>query len=890
LVTKLFKVFGDSNEKQIKKLRPIVQRVNALEQDMQRQTDDQLKAKTGEFKERLDQGKDELDDLLPEAFAAVREASRRAIGLHHFDVQIIGGTVLHQGKVAEMKTGEGKTLVATLPSYLNALTGGGVHVVTVNDYLARRDAAWMGPIYHALGLTVACLQHESAFMFDPAAEEADGTPRHMRRVNRRDAYAADILYGTNNEFGFDYLRDNMAASKAQQVQRALNYAIVDEVDNILIDEARTPLIISGPSQESTGLYKTMAQLALRLNRDEDFTAEEKEKQVLLTEAGISNVERILNVKNLYAPENYHLTHFVENALRAQHIYLRDKDYVVRDGEVVIVDEFTGRLMPGRRYSDGMHQALEAKEGVNVQRETITYATITLQNYFRMYPKLAGMTGTAMTEAEEFYKVYKLEVVAIPTNEPMARHDEPDLVYKTEDAKFKAVADYIEELHRARRPVLVGTVSIERSEVLSATLKRRGVPHEVLNAKNHEREAKIVANAGRPGAVTVSTNMAGRGTDIILGGSPDLAASADEWRQAHDEVVQTGGLYVLGTERHESRRIDNQLRGRAGRQGDPGVTRFYGSLQDDIIKRFGSGMVGRMVSGALADDQPLESGLLTRTLEMVQGKVEAYYFDIRKHLVDYDDVVNKHREVIYAERAKVLEGADLRDNIERLLEREVDGLIATHLRGPVETWDIDGFLTQLGTVLALPAEVDADFVATNTTDDIRDAVLAAIGDAYDQGEEQFTPDVMRALERSVMLQTIDRWWVQHLTAMSNLRQGIGLQAVGQRDPLVAYKTEGHEQFQALLDRIQHDIVHTIFHVAPMSQAQVAQQQQRAQQAAMPKGATPKRGDAPAARVSGVETDRIQTMMSKANASAGGDATSAEPRWMRRRNARAKSKGR
>jgi preprotein translocase subunit SecA len=840
MVSKLLKLFsGDPNQRHLKRYWALAAEVHALEPETAALSDVSLAARTGEFRDRLADG-ERLDDLLPEAFAVVREAARRALNMRHFDVQIIGGAALHEGKVSEMRTGEGKTLVATLPVYLNALRGEGVHVVTVNDYLARRDAAWMGRVYHALGLSVGCLQHESALLYDPEADGVDAGQAGMRPVNRREAYAADITYGTNNEFGFDYLRDNMATDRTQQVQRGLHFAIVDEVDNILIDEARTPLIISGPSQEPTTLYGTVSKVATQLVAEVDYRIEEKERQAILTDDGISKVERLLNVENLYDPANYVLTHYVENALRAEAIYRRDRDYVVRDRQVVIVDEFTGRLMPGRRWADGLHQAIEAKENVPVQRETVTYATITLQNYFRMYGKLAGMTGTAATEADEFYKVYGLEVVVVPTNKPSARMDEPDLVYKTHAAKFRAVADAIAELHQAGRPVLVGTVSIERSEELSKMLERRGVPHEVLNAKNHEREAQIIAQAGRPGSVTVSTSMAGRGTDIILGGDPTTAETTEAWQAAHDGVVAQGGLFVLGTERHESRRIDNQLRGRAGRQGDPGETRFYGSLEDDIMVRFGSTALGRLVGKALPEDTPLESGMLTRTLALTQTKVEAYYFDIRKHLVAYDDVVNRQREVIYAERRRVLEEADLKANIQEMVGEELSGIIRGGLVGDPEHWEPGPVLGEAGTILPLPEGLDDAFVHANGAEETEQTLLEAAEALYVQREEAFGEGLMRAIERAVMLQTVDRLWVQHLTMMSNLRQGIGLQAYGQRDPLVAYRKEGHEAFEGLLARIRRDIAHTIFHVAPVGQQ-----------------ATPTEGGT---RLAAVDTARTTTVMS------------------------------
>ncbi|MCY4447608.1 MAG: preprotein translocase subunit SecA [Chloroflexi bacterium] len=876
MLGKLLNVFGDSNDKEVKRYQRVVDVVGDFERSLTALTDDELAARTAAFRERIARG-ETLDDLRDEAFAVVREAAWRAIGLRHFDVQLIGGAALHEGKVAEMKTGEGKTLVATLPVYLNALEGNGVHVVTVNDYLARRDALWMGKVYSFLGLSTGCLQHEAAHVLDPGYRPGSAPPE-MRPVSRKEAYEADITYGTNNEFGFDYLRDNMASALVQKVQRQLHYAIVDEVDNILIDEARTPLIISGPSQESTTLYGTVARVIPRLRAEEDYTIAEKERQALLTDSGISKIESLLNIGNLYDPSNSVLTHFVENALRAQFVYQRDRDYVVRDGEVVIVDEFTGRLMPGRRYGEGLHQAIEAKEGVKVQRETITYATVTLQNYFRMYAKLAGMTGTALTEAEEFFKVYGLEVLAVPTNAPMVREDHADFVYKTHAAKFRAIADQIEELNAEGRPVLVGTTSIERSEQLSGLLRRRGIKHEVLNAKNHEREAQIVAEAGKPGAVTVSTNMAGRGTDIILGGDPSSQAEPGAWQHAHEDVVSKGGLYVIGAERYESRRIDNQLRGRSGRQGDPGETRFYGSLEDDILTRFSGGMVGRLVGKAFAEDAPLESGMLTKSLEMTQGKAESYFFDIRKHLVEYDDVVNRQREVIYAERDKVLEGADLRANIQEMIGKEISALVQTYLPGEPEEWEIEPFLASVGVIMPLPAGFDADSLLREGAAQTEEELLAAAESLYEQREEEFGAETMRAIERAVMLQTIDRLWVQHLTMMSNLRQGIGLYAYGQRDPLVMYKKQGHEAFDGLLERVQHDIVHTIFHVAPVGQA------------------APKAGSTNG-RAATVDTTRTETVMAKAVGQRRPSAAPAAPvdvppdapRWMRRQAERAAGGG-
>ncbi len=815
MISKLFGGLLGSNDNQVKRYQWIVDEVNGLEPEFEALTDDALRNKTHEFEDRLEAG-EELDDLMPEAFAAVREAARRAIGMRHFDVQIIGGAVLHEGKVAEMKTGEGKTLVATLPTYLNALSGQGVHIVTVNDYLARRDAAWMGAVYHQLGMTVGCLQHDTSYFYEPGTPASGDVPVDMRVVDRREAYRADITYGTNNEFGFDYLRDNMATDQANQVQQGLNYAIVDEVDNILIDEARTPLIISGMAEESASLYQTMARVVPRLHKGEDFHIEEKERQVVLSETGISKLERLLGIDNLYA-ENSEKTHYVENALRAHSVYQRDRDYVVEDGNVVIVDEFTGRKMPGRRYGDGLHQAIEAKEGVKVQPETVTYATVTLQNYFRMYAKLAGMTGTAVTEAEEFFKVYKLDVVAIPTHMPMIRTDLPDLVFKTQNGKFGAAVEEIEELHEQGRPVLVGTASIERSEFLSGMLRRRGIPHEVLNAKNHQREAEIVSQAGRPGAVTVSTNMAGRGTDIILGGDPKHAESPEQWQRDHERVVELGGLFVQGTERHESRRIDNQLRGRSGRQGDPGETRFYGSFEDDILVRFGASTMGKLLGKALADDVPLESGTLSKTLAMTQGKVESHYFDIRKHLVEYDDVVNRQRAEIYRDRGSVLAGGDVKDHVLQMVGEEISDKVRSALVGDPVDWEPGPMLDDLRTMLPLPEGIDDEFVVAHSAAETEDAVLTAAEELYAEREELFGAEMMRRIERVVMLQTVDRAWVQHLTMMSNLRQSIGLYAYGQRDPLVMYKKEGAAAYEALRTRIRHDIAHAIFRVAPAAQA-------------------------------------------------------------------------
>ena len=816
MVNLLPKVFSDANERVIKKFRPMVEKVNALEPQMERLTDAELTAKTAEFRQRLLEGAS-LDDLLPEAFASVREAAKRTLGQRHFDVQLIGGAVLHNGQIAEMKTGEGKTLVATLTAYLNALSGKGVHVITVNDYLAKRDPVWMGPIYHLLGLSVACLQHESAYMYDPSEEGSDASLRHLRPIFRREAYEANITYGTNNEFGFDYLRDNMALDSSQQVQRNRNYAIVDEVDNILIDEARTPLIISGPAEEPMQLYTTFAKMVPRLTEgeDQDYTIDDKGRNVSLTQQGMSKMEQWTKVGNLYDPDNYHMIHYIENALTAHVLKKRDKDYVVRDGEVVIVDEFTGRLQTGRRWADGLHQAVESKEGLRVQRESITYATITLQNYFRLYSKLAGMTGTAATEAEEFYKIYKLEVVSVPTNKPMLRDELPERVYQTEAARWKAVVEEIEELNRNGRPVLVGTTSIEKSEKLSEMLDKRGLRHQVLNAKMHEKEASIIAQAGRPGAITVATNMAGRGTDIILGGNPEASSIPQaQWQRDHQQVLEMGGLHVIGTEHHEARRIDNQLRGRTGRQGDPGSSRFYTSLEDDLMRRFGGDRIKGLLNAMKVDlDTPIENKLVTKSIGGAQVKVEAYHFDIRKHLLDYDDVLNRHREVIYSERHKVLSGADLRENIlGSVVRTELSELVNRHMSArDMEDRNYAGLLAELRVVFPnLPPDLDSEEALQELSPaDVEELLLEHADQSYADREEQMSGENMRILERLLMLRSIDVHWVHHLTAMEGLRQGVGLHAVGQRDPLIMYKTQGHRMFQDMLQKVQSDVARSVY---------------------------------------------------------------------------------
>jgi preprotein translocase subunit SecA len=991
-MVKWFSGLIDSNEREVRRLQPLVDDINTLEPNFDKLSDAELRAKTDEFKARLKDG-ESLDEILPEAYAAVREAARRTIRQRHFDVQLMGGIVLHQGKIAEMKTGEGKTLVATLPLYLNALAGDGCHLVTVNDYLAKRDCHWMGPIFHALGLSVACINAQQAtgqtapsYIYDPSYESEDQKWRFLHAVTRRQAYEADITYGTNNEFGFDYLRDNMVWDSSQCVQRPLSYAIVDEVDNILIDEARTPLIISGTAEEATQKYYTFAQLASRLAKDEDFTIEERTRAVHLTEMGMDKMEAmlrregLLKAPDLYDPSNYFLTQYMDSALKAHALFRRDKDYVVKDGQVIIVDEFTGRLMFGRRYSEGLHQAIEAKERVKIQRESVTLATITFQNYFRMYKKLAGMTGTAVTEAEEFHKIYELEVVVIPTNRPLIRTEHPDQIYKDEKTKFAAVAREVKQSNDQQRPVLIGTTSIEKSEYLSDLLKKSGVPHQVLNAKHHEKEADIIAQAGRPGAVTVATNMAGRGVDIILGGtapsyepfgdlrehvlkdtatfvrdglaflndqkedmswadayrqrlaekekgirqiqeqlgaliagyyqqsgrqdavagegtegelelgkieqmeatlgqgvesyfreyegwaqeveeklkrkaaevqklakdplsqkikdllgrktqrepawSTDLISKkilegrtqSKEWRARNRQVVELGGLHIVGTEHHEARRIDNQLRGRAGRQGDPGSSRFYASMEDEIIRRFGGDRVkGIMQWAGMDENTPIEHSFATKAMTNSQVQTEGYHFNIRKHLVEYDDVVNTHREVIYAERNKILSGADLKANIISMVQNEIKDLVAKHFmnagyeREEDKQSNLSGLLEEVSTIFPLPPQFRSDGLSELGEGQITEKLTDYATRLYDQREQELSPENMRIAERLVMLRVIDRLWMEHLTAMEHLRQGIGLRSVGQEQPLVVYKREGHALFQALLASIQYDVVHGIYHV-------------------------------------------------------------------------------
>ncbi len=850
----LAKVFGTKNEREIKSLRPTIAAINDLEPALGQLSDIDLAAKTIEFKERLAQGAT-LDDLLIEAFAVVREAGRRVLHMRHFDVQLIGGIVLHRGKIAEMKTGEGKTLVATLPTYLNALEGKGVHVVTVNDYLAKRDAEWMGRLYKFLGLTVGIIVHD------------------LDDSERRENYAADITYGTNNEFGFDYLRDNMKFRLEDCVQRGHRYAIVDEVDSILIDEARTPLIISGPSEESTDKYYKINRIIPKLVRGEviegkepgekyttgDFTVDEKHRTVALTEEGVLKVEKLLGLTNLYDPAVIEINHHVQQALKAHVLFLRDRDYVVNDGEVIIVDEFTGRLMPGRRWSDGLHQAVEAKEGVKIERENQTLATITFQNYFRMYKKLAGMTGTAETEAAEFQKIYNLDVTVIPTNRPLIRIENPDIVYRTEEEKFRNAAKEIKALNEKGQPVLVGTISVEKSEKLSGILKRMGVRHEVLNAKNHEREAYIVAQAGRKSAVTVSTNMAGRGTDILLGGNAEFMAreaavkeklaelmpdardvfGSDEhfvyfnhlerayrvpktrWEEVysrfrsqtdreHDEVVALGGLHILGTERHDSRRIDNQLRGRAGRQGDPGSSRFYLSLQDDLLRIFGGERMQRlMLRLGMEEDVPIESRLITKRIAAAQQAVEAQNFEARKHLLEYDDVMNKQRQAVYGMRRQLLEGIDQKERILEMVRGIVQQFI--DMRCPEsshpDTWDLATLRTDV--LSQFGARIEASELAGMTRVELEDAIFDRLSRKYQEKEDLVGADIMRQTERMIMLQVIDDQWKDHLLSMDHLKEGIGLRGYGQKDPLVEYKKESFILFQDMMDRIEDETLRYLF---------------------------------------------------------------------------------
>ena len=832
-------LFGSNNDRELKRLKPQVDKANTFEASLQPLDDQELAEKTAIFKTRLEAG-ETLDDILPEAFAVCREMSKRKLGMRHFDVQLLGGMVLHQGRIAEMRTGEGKTLVATLPIYLNALEGKGAHLVTVNDYLAKRDAQWMGPLYHGLGLSVGIIQHEASFLFDPTYDAPDKRLQFLRPCSRQEGYGAEITYGTNNEFGFDYLRDNLVVTDAEQgVQREPNYAIVDEVDSILIDEARTPLIISGPTEQSTDLYYQIDHIIPKLTREEDFTIEEKTKTVSLTDDGNVKVEKLLGVDNLYDLKHLNLVHHVVKALQAHALYKRDVEYVVKDGEVVIVDEFTGRMMPGRRWSDGLHQAVEAKEGVTIANENQTLASVTFQNYFRMYNKLGGMTGTADTEASEFAKIYNLEVNVIPTNQSMIRIDHADVVYRTEKEKFEAIADDIKEHYEKGQPVLIGTISIEKSERLSALLKQRGVKHNVLNAKFHEKEAEIIAQAGQKSAITIATNMAGRGTDILLGGSSEALfkqqfiykgeeLSEEELAKAFEtlktsceankeEVLAAGGLHIVGTERHESRRIDNQLRGRAGRQGDPGSSRFFLSLEDDLLRIFASERVSSlMLKLGMEEGVPIEHRMVTKSIENAQKKVEGHNFEIRKHLLEYDDVMNKQREVIYKHRQSVLRAKDVREEVLDMLDGIGGGLVSTYCPEEQysEEWDF------VGLVESVHGQFGIDTFKVDELNELgREALIEDIPEKLKQAyrdkvnslvqEHGANEELIHYIERTILLQMIDQQWKDHLWGMDQLKDGIGLRGYGQKDPLAEYKREGYDMFAGMMDRIKGDTLERLF---------------------------------------------------------------------------------
>ncbi|MEE4354994.1 MAG: preprotein translocase subunit SecA [Desulfococcaceae bacterium] len=804
----LTKVFGSKNEREIKRMQPLLVQINDLETQIRSLSDAELRNQTPRLRERLEKGEGP-DDILPEAFATVREASVRTLGMRHYDVQLIGGIVLHRGKIAEMKTGEGKTLVSTLAAYLNALSGKGVHVITVNDYLASRDAEWMGQIYRFLGLRVGVIVHG------------------LDDEERKEAYGADITYGTNNEFGFDYLRDNMKFHRDALVQGELNFAIVDEVDSILIDEARTPLIISGPAEKSTHLYYAVNSIIPGLRKEEDYTIDEKARSVMLTEEGVAKTEKLLKVENIYDHRNIELLHHVNQALKAHTLFKRDVDYIVKNGEVLIVDEFTGRLMPGRRYSEGLHQALEAKENVKIENENQTLATITFQNYFRMYNKLSGMTGTADTEAAEFKKIYDLDVMVIPTNKPMIRKDYADVIYNTRREKFKAVIEEIEECYAAGQPVLVGTISIDVSEDLSSKLKKRRIPHTVLNAKHHEQEAEIVAQAGRPGAVTIATNMAGRGTDIILGGNwESLAARLEEpseekmkeikiqWQKDHDAVIAAGGLHILGTERHESRRIDNQLRGRSGRQGDPGSSRFYLALEDDLLRIFGGERIQNIMNRlGMEEGEPIEHGLISRAIENAQTKVEAHNFDIRKHLLEYDDVMNQQREVIYEQRRETLTGENLKSAIEEMIEEKAWELAEDFADEKMlpRDWDIKGLNDAVFQQFNFRMEMDENVLEGLNSESLAELITESALRIYHEKEADFGEEAARELERYVMLQTVDTLWKDHLLNMDHLKEGIGLRGYAQQNPLIVYKKEGFEMFNSMIARVKEETVSTLFRI-------------------------------------------------------------------------------
>ena len=828
------KIFGDANKRTVDNYRPIVERINELEPMFERFSFDELRHKTVEFRERLNGvAVEPLDSLLPEAFAAVREASKRTLGQRHFDVQLMGGINLHQGKISEMKTGEGKTLVATLPAYLNALTGRGVHLVTVNDYLSRRDAVWMGQIFHALGLSVGCINHDSSFVYDPLHkdEKKEGEPQNIREekldkerdttgsfrvvheflrpVTRREAYEADITYGTNNEYGFDYLRDNMAYELGQVAQaRGHHFAIVDEIDSILIDEARTPLIISAPDSDSTNLYETFSKIVPRLHENEDYNVDEKLKAVSITEKGIEKVEGMLNVKNIYEEGGTRYVHHLEQALKAQILFHKDKEYVVKNNEIIIVDEFTGRLMPGRRWSEGLHQAVEAKEGVFVQKESRTFATITFQNYFRLYKKLAGMTGTAQTSAEEFHKVYKLDSVSIPTNKEMIRANLPDRIYKTEAGKYRAIVAEIKERHLKGQPVLVGTAAITKNELLAAYLEREGVPHKVLNAKNHEQEGEIIAQAGRLGGVTVATNMAGRGVDIILGGNPMNSVDAEE-------VRKLGGLHVIGTERHEARRIDDQLRGRAGRQGDPGSSQFFVSTEDELVRIFGGDRLRNLMDRlGVGEDDVIENRFVSRAIEQAQSKIEGNNFDIRKYVLEYDDVMNRHRTAIYNLRSEVLNGADVKSKISDYLHEQIDKILQFHFMPETGEWNLEEVSESIKAIVPIEDNLHAKLIEIAKSQErvrLSDFLHGLIDEVYAKREQQLGDEATRHLEKMVLLRVIDELWVDHLEQMEYLRDSVRLRAYGQRDPLVEYKIEGQKMFNQLQDAIGAQVAGMIFKV-------------------------------------------------------------------------------
>jgi len=833
----------DSNEREVKNLLPLVEEINSLEGEVAKLSEEKILAKTAELKARLERGEG-LDEILPEAFALSREVSQRKIGERHFDVQLLAGIVLHQGKIAEQKTGEGKTLSAVPALYLNALMGKGAHLVTVNDYLARRDCGWMGPIYHALGLSCTSIIHEQSFLYDPEYSDdsaQDWRLRRLRPISRKEAYQADITYGINSEYGFDYLRDNMAQDVSQLVQRGFHFAIVDEVDSVLIDEARTPHIISAPDTEPTQKYYEYAKLVEKLTPSLDYVIDEKLRTAHLTEHGIDKIEKMFGIQNVYE-KDFATVYHLEAALKAKTLFLRDRDYVVREGEVVIVDEFTGRLMPGRRWSEGLHQAVEAKEGAAIQQESKTLATVSLQNYFRMYEKLAGMTGTAATEAEEFHKIYKLEVVVVPTNRPMIRKNLPDSVYKTARAKYSAVVREIEECYQRGQPVLVGTTSIEKNEIISDFLRHKKIPQKVLNAKNHEGEASIIAQAGVRQAITVATNMAGRGVDIILGGTPpnkyttsnqkEYEAQMEKWQKDHEEVVKLGGLHVIGTERHESRRIDNQLRGRSGRQGDPGTSRFFVALDDEIMRLFGGDQVARLMNVfKMPENVPLEHPMVSKAIEQAQSKVEGFNFDARKHLVEYDDVMNKQREIIYAKRRKVLESAqkiegegkgeesgissELKEEILTRLQDSIANIVAMYSPEGYTEPEREKIIQEFAAIIPFDENSQRQILAQLTNlhspEEITNFLVKLAHDIYSEREKQLTTQVMREVEKWVSLSVIDNLWMDHLTAIDDLREGIGLRGYGQRDPLVEYKAEAYNMFERLMSSIDFEIIHRIFKV-------------------------------------------------------------------------------